>query len=88
MPQDFRRQADRVDRMATRVGVDLEEALFRGDISPDTISDAVIACAGCPDPAHCDGWLARAEAAEQPELATPGYCRNRDLLAGLQMRGL
>ncbi len=87
MPQDFRQQADRVDRMATRVGVDLEEALFRGDITPDTISDAVIACAGCPDPGHCDGWLARAEAADRPEQTAPGYCRNRDLLAGLQVRG-
>ena len=87
MPQDFRRQADRVDRMATRVGVDLEEALFRGDITPDTISDAVIACAGCPDPAHCDGWLARAEGSGVTEQATPGYCRNRDLLAGLRVPG-
>lgn len=86
MPQDFRRQADRVDRMATQVGVDLEEALYRGHITPDTISDAVIACAGCPDPTHCDGWLARAEAADPPEKATPGYCRNRDLLADLRQR--
>lgn len=87
MPHDFRRQADRVDRMATRVGVDLEEALFGGDLTPDTISDAVIACAGCPDPGHCDHWLARAEAAGLTEDAPLGYCRNRDLLTGLQVRG-
>ena len=87
MPQDLRRQADRVDRMATQVGVDLEEALFRGDMTPDMISDAVIACAGCPDPGHCDSWLAQAEAADVTEQTAPGYCRNRDLLAGLQVRG-
>lgn len=84
MTQDFRRQADRVDRMAARLGVDLEEALFRGDMPSDAIADAVIACAGCPDPAHCDRWLADAEAADRRAAAAPGYCRNRDLLAGLR----
>lgn len=84
MPRDFKRQADLVDRMATRTGVDLEEALFRGQVTPDAIADAVIACCGCADPDHCAGWLAEAEAKGQIAPAAPGYCRNRDLLAGLR----
>ncbi|MDK3017503.1 DUF6455 family protein [Pseudodonghicola flavimaris] len=70
-----------VDRMATTLGVDLETAVIEGRMAMDEIADAVLRCTGCADPGHCAGWLtAHAQGADQ----TPGYCRNKDLMARLQ----
>ena len=78
--ETLKRHAGLVDRMATATGLDLEESALRGDLSIDEITDAVLKCTGCSDPAHCAGLLLDA-----PTLAVPpGYCRNRDLLARLQ----
>lgn len=78
---DFERHARLMDSMATTLGIDLQEAAIRGDISIDDITEAVLRCTGCPDPDHCTGWLNdHARGAEQ----TPGYCRNRALLDQLR----
>jgi len=74
-----------VDRMATALGVDLEEAALAGQVNIDEISDAVLRCTGCSDPAHCRAWLEARAAADAAE--TPGYCRNRDLLHRLRPGG-
>ena len=84
MSRDFRKHADLFDRMATRVGVDLEEALFRGRLQPGDLSGAVLACTDCSDPQDCARWLDRSEAEGGPRDRPPGYCRNGDLLAALK----
>lgn len=68
-----------VDQMATRVGVDLEEAAIRGDVSIDQITDAVLRCTGCSNPTHCQGLLDQGAVSK----STPEYCRNKDLFATL-----
>lgn len=81
----LKRHAALVDRMATALGVDLEEAALAGGVSVDEISDAVLRCTGCADPGHCEAWLGARAGAEAA--ATPGYCRNRDLMARLRPGG-
>lgn len=76
----LRRHAALVDRMATALGIDLEEAALSGRVAVDEISEAVLRCTGCADPTHCEGWLASRVSAE----VAPGYCRNRDLMARLR----
>ncbi|MFP4405668.1 DUF6455 family protein [Rhodosalinus sp.] len=69
-----------VDRMAGRLGLDLEEVALRGKLSVDEIGDAVLTCTGCSRPGDCARWLdAQDEAAAHP----PGYCRNAELFARL-----
>ena len=72
----LRHHAGLVDEMATTLGVDLEEAAISGALRVDDISEAVLRCTECPNPGHCESFLAQAQAA--PE--APEYCRNRDLL--------
>ena len=77
----LKHHADLLDRMASAVGVDLEQATAAvGGLTLDDLADAVLRCAGCPDPDHCATWLA---ARTEPVADTPGYCRNRELLARL-----
>jgi hypothetical protein len=76
----LKKHADLVDRMATRLGVDLEEAILRGQVPMDAVADAVLRCTGCSNPGHCNQWL---EASDAKAEAAPGYCRNNDLWAGL-----
>ncbi|SLN22064.1 DUF6455 family protein [Ruegeria meonggei] len=77
--ETLRLHAGLVDRMATKLGVDLENAAIGGDVSIDEISDAVIRCTDCPNPGHCQAFLDRDEIAQR----TPEYCRNQDLLSKL-----
>ncbi|EEX09989.1 conserved hypothetical protein [Ruegeria lacuscaerulensis ITI-1157] len=75
----LRRHADLLDRMATKLGVDLQSVAIAGDVSVDEISEAVLRCSGCPDPEHCAFRLRLQETSAEP----PEYCRNRELLQGL-----
>ena len=74
------RHADLVDRMATTQGVDLEEKMMAGLLSPCGLRDAVLACTGCAHPGACERWLDSA----RPGTPAPGYCRNVDLFADLK----
>jgi len=77
----LKRHAALVDQMAETLGIDLEEAALQGALAMDEIADAVLRCTGCSDPMYCAGWLAaHGGGAKQ----TPGYCRNKDLLARLR----
>ncbi|GHH01636.1 DUF6455 family protein [Pseudodonghicola xiamenensis] len=77
----LKRHAALVDRMAETLGIDLQEAALEGSVAMDEIADAVLRCTGCSDPSHCAGWLdGHGHGAAQ----TPGYCRNRDLMARLR----
>lgn len=76
----LQRHAGLLDQMATTLGVDLEEAAIGGKVSIDTISDAVLRCTGCPNPGHCERFLAKTVAATE----TPEYCRNQEILNELK----
>ena len=75
----LRRHADLVDRMASTLGIDLQEVAIKGDVSPDEISDIVLRCADCPNPDDCAGFLAR----NTNSKCTPEYCRNQELFGRL-----
>jgi hypothetical protein len=74
----LRRHAALVDRMAGAMGVDLQEAVMRGQLAPDVLPDMVLRCTGCANPDGCEAFLDKAAAAPKPEAApTPPYfCRN------------
>ncbi|TMV09787.1 hypothetical protein FGK63_01585 [Ruegeria sediminis] len=75
----LRRHADLVDRMASTLGIDLQETAISGNVSSDEISDAVLRCTDCPNPDNCASYLARVHHSG----LTPEYCRNQDLFARL-----
>ena len=81
----LKRHAELVDRMATTLGVDLEEATMRGDLPMDEIADVVLRCTNCSDPDGCAHWLDD-HAATGADHA-PGYCRNAVQLEGLRIDG-
>ncbi|MEO3416587.1 DUF6455 family protein [Roseovarius sp. CAU 1744] len=77
----LRRHADLVDRMATTLGLDLEELAMAGRLRFDTISDAVFSCTGCASARDCDHWLSM----QQGTVAeAPGICRNAELFRMLK----
>lgn len=77
----LKRHAALMDRMATAVGVDLEESVMRGDLRPSELSDGVLRCGGCSNPDHCESWLDKRTGQATD---TPGYCRNGDLFRMLK----
>lgn len=76
----LKRHAALVDRMATALGIDLEEAVLSGRMAMDELSEAVLRCTGCADPGQCAARLTVPVETELP----PGYCRNRDLMTRLR----
>lgn len=75
----LKQSADRLDRMAGALDVDLETHLLRGELPADLLPDMVLRCAACPNPDHCSDWLAGSVANEPPE-----YCRNKSVLSRLR----
>jgi len=75
----LRKHASLVDRMSTKLGVDLEESVMRGDVAPDLIPDLVLRCTNCTDPDAC----ARMLDDKAPLDAAPSFCVNRDTLQKL-----
>ncbi len=86
MPTETRlhRHERLVHRMAETQGVDLDEAVLRGKLTPDALDAAVLACTGCAEPCACAVWLS---AETRTEDGTPAYCRNGTLFAGLTEAG-
>ncbi|WP_170769064.1 DUF6455 family protein [Ruegeria lacuscaerulensis] len=80
--ETLKHHAGLVDQMATRVGIDLEDAALRGDVSIDEISEAVLRCTGCANPGHCEALLAQVAVSQD----TPEYCRNKGLFAQIKPR--
>jgi hypothetical protein len=70
----IRRHATLVDRMAQKLGLDLEQKVLEGQLDPDSLCDAVLDCTGCSDPDGCTVWLDTP--ASQTD-AAPSMCRNR-----------
>lgn len=77
----LKHHADLMDRMATRAGVDLEEATMRGDMPMEEIADAVLRCTNCSAPEACAAMLANSE---DPSDRVPSYCRNKSLIDELR----
>ncbi|MBE1284229.1 MAG: hypothetical protein GJ676_13035 [Rhodobacteraceae bacterium] len=72
----LKHHADLLDRMAETQGIDLQEEAISGRLRFDRIADAVLRCAKCAHPDHCQLWLkAHKDGADR----TPDYCRNQDL---------
>ncbi|GAA6163954.1 hypothetical protein NBRC116590_16580 [Pelagimonas sp. KU-00592-HH] len=78
---DLKRHADLVDRTATRLGIDLEDAALSGRLAFDDIAEMVMRCTNCSNPEDCAHWLNRDEARAD---APPVYCCNANLLADLK----
>lgn len=74
----LRRHERLVHKMAAARGLDLDEAQLRGDLSPEALQGAVLACSGCHQPEVCAAHLAR-----DAHAAVPDYCRNQTLFAQL-----
>ncbi len=81
----LKRHAALVDRMATTLGVDLEEATMRGDMPMDDLAEVVLRCTGCSNPDGCTSWLG--DHATSGAEHAPGYCRNASMLEGLRVEG-
>lgn len=77
----LKHHADLMDRMATRAGVDLEEATLRGDMPMEKIADAVLSCTNCSAPEACATVLANAKDRSD---RVPSYCRNKSLFDALR----
>ncbi len=77
----LKRHAALVDRMATTLGVDLEQKIMEGKLDFDGLSDAVLACSGCSNPDECEKWL---DAQAETGGAAPEVCRNSDLFERLK----
>lgn len=77
----LKRHADLMDRMATTLGLDLEEKAMSGDLPFDEIAEAVMRCTNCTGAGECEGWLKAHEAGSEE---TPEYCQNSELFQTLR----
>ena len=80
-PATLRRHAALVDRMATRLGIDLEESVLHGELEFGELAEVVIRCTDCSNPEGCKKWLD-----SQPSVKEdmPDYCVNKETLKALQ----
>lgn len=76
----LKRHAALVDRMATSLGIDLQEKAIGLHLTMDDLSEAVLRCTQCSNPDHCEGRLNAQPTASAP----PSYCRNADLMMALR----
>lgn len=80
----LKRHASLVDRMASTRGIDLQDKALTGEVSFDDLSDAVLKCTRCSNPANCSRWLdQRSRSANSPE-----YCQNSELFDALAPRNI
>lgn len=77
----LKHHANLMDDAASKVGIDLQDAALRGALRFDDISDAVLRCTACTNPAGCAKWLA-ADSDLAPQL--PQYCENKSTFEGLK----
>ena len=78
----LKRHADLVDRMATKLGIDLQEATLSGDIDMYELAGAVVRCSNCDSPDSCERWLDEQSSADAP----PEFCGNAEILNRLRQR--
>lgn len=80
----LRHHAGLLDQMAGARGIDLEVAVLEGQLRFDDIADAVLRCADCPNPGHCQRWLELQAGKGRAAPDTPEYCRNREMLGAVR----
>ena len=68
----LKRHAGLVDKMADRVGVDIEEEILRGSLETGEVSDMVLRCTSCTNPDDCAALLD----SQEKQGSMPEYCRN------------
>lgn len=76
----LRKHASLVDRMSDRLGVDLEEEVLRGNVTPGLIPDLVLRCTNCTNPEACQRLLKSVSRLE----TAPSYCMNRESFDALR----
>lgn len=79
-PDQIKRHAILMDRMAEARGLDMEEQVMRGHITSADVAESVLSCTNCTNPEDCASWLARNDG---PAAETPSYCRNSALFDDL-----
>lgn len=79
--QTIRTHAALVDRMASALGLDLEEEVMSGRLDYDALPDLVLRCTGCSQPDSCAAWLNAEHGAGEH---APCYCRNAKALESLR----
>ena len=77
----FDRHAALVDRMADTLGVDLAEAVQRGELPPSDLRRTVYNCLACRESDACGHWLDEHRSGSE---VAPDYCRNDDLFRALR----
>lgn len=78
--EKFDRHEQLVGRMADTLGVDLAEAVQRGELPPEDLRRSVFNCMGCREADACGHWLEEHSAGSD---VTPEYCRNDALFRSL-----
>lgn len=81
------RHAALMNRMAQALGVNLTEMMLQGKLGGEDWREAVVRCAGCPEPTECLHWLSAHDednGRAKPEAEAPDYCTNRDMMARLR----
>ncbi|MCA0042810.1 DUF6455 family protein [Celeribacter litoreus] len=80
----FETHARLVERMATTLGVDLEERAQRGEEpSEEHAVERVYRCMSCTEPELCTRFLDLHRDLDVTAAEAPPYCRNRAELQGL-----
>ena len=77
----LRKHAALVDRMASTLGLDLEEEAMAGRLDHESLPDMVLRCSGCTQPDSCAAWL---ETDHDAADDAPCFCRNAKALALLR----
>jgi hypothetical protein len=75
------RHSDLFHRMAAVTDIDLRDAMIDGRLNAHQLPSAIWRCTACTEAEACARWL---EDHAEGSRVTPGYCRNRDLLAQLR----
>ena len=76
----YTRHARLVSKMADRIGLDLVEAMQRGQVDSEDLRGMVNRCAGCTNPEACSDLLADGHT----HGVAPEYCRNAHIFEALR----
>lgn len=81
--QKITRHTKLVNHMADALGVDVDEKMMQGALTPDELDAAVLRCTACTSPEDCEHWL---DTRDGPVEDAPDYCRNVQLFEDLRAK--